>query len=157
MHIDHSSFHAQHRDIYGLEQRDMAGRDCTCSFQPNIATACLSLGSTRRCLTEAEVDDYSRQVQVLRGVRGLLVRPLAALGLASMYFNEVWNRSHNHGIPRNAWATRTSTARAGRESGSRCCVPVATVDPLSLSCPMPKAKNDLRDARRQGAAPSQVA
>ena len=58
---DAISSHVQHRDIYGLEQRDMAGRDCTCSFKPNIATACLSLGSTRRCLVEAETDDYSEK------------------------------------------------------------------------------------------------
>ena len=59
IHLDSSSYHAQHRDIYGLEQRDNAGRDCTCSFKPNVATACLSLGSSRRCLCKSEHDAMS--------------------------------------------------------------------------------------------------
>ena len=49
---DGSSLHAQHRDIYGVEQRDFAGPDCTCSFKPNVATACVSLGSDRQCLVK---------------------------------------------------------------------------------------------------------
>ena len=61
VHLDSMCFHAQHRDIYGLEQRDNAGRDCTCSFKPNIATACLSLGSSRKCLVAAETDEMSKK------------------------------------------------------------------------------------------------
>jgi hypothetical protein len=99
-HSDASSFHAQHRDIYGLEQRDMAGRDCTCSFKPNIATACLSLGSTRRCLVEAETDDYSEKKLCGPACKGYHCSHWLRSGNL-MYFNDVWNRSHNHGIPKD--------------------------------------------------------
>ena len=57
-----------------------------------------------------------------------------------MYFNEVWNRSHNHGIPRNAGDADEHGSGGPRISIALLCA-AATVDPLSLSCPMPKAKN----------------
>jgi hypothetical protein len=128
VHVDAESFHAQHRDIYGLEQRDMAGRDCTCSFEPNIATACLSLGSNRRVLTEAEVEceGYSCSHWVRSG--------------SVMYFNDAWNRSHNHGIPRRSGDADEAGTGGPRISIAMLCA-AGQVDPLALSCPMPKAKN----------------
>ena len=101
LHLDASHFHAQHRDIYGLEQRDKAGRDCTCSFKPNIATACLSLGSTRRCLVEAETDEFSQKKPCCPECKGHSHSRWLRSG-DLMYFNDVWNRSHTHGIPRDA-------------------------------------------------------
>ena len=88
VHIDSTCFHAQHRDIYGLEQRDMAGRDCTCSFKPNIATACLSIGSTRKCLVEAETDDYSLKSKCCESCKGYRCNHWLRSG-SLMYFNGV--------------------------------------------------------------------
>ena len=139
VHIDSSSFHAQHRDIYGLEQRDMAGRDCTCSFQPNIATACLSLGSTRRCLVEAETDEFSELCKCCDDCQGYACSHWMASG-GLMYFNDVWNRSHNHGVPKNAGDADADGNGGPRISIALLCA-AATPDPLSLSCPLPKNKN----------------
>ena len=48
LHLNGNSCHKQHHDIYSIKQRESAGRDCTCSFKNNVATACFSLGSSRR-------------------------------------------------------------------------------------------------------------
>jgi len=98
LHLDASSFHAQHRDIYGLEQRDNAGRDCTCSFKPNVATACLSLGSSRRCLVQSETDALSDLKKCCDECAGYSCTHWLRSG-DLMYFNDVWNRSYTHGIP----------------------------------------------------------
>lgn len=132
IHIDTSSFHAQHRDIYGLEQRDMAGRDCTCSFKPNIATACLSMGSTRRCLVEAEVDDFSQKKACGEGCKGYHCSHWLRSG-SLMYFNDVWNKSHTHGIPQNAGDADEVGNGGPRISVALLCA-AAEDDPLSLTC-----------------------
>ena len=139
VHIDSTCFHAQHRDIYGLEQRDMAGRDCTCSFKPNIATACLSIGSTRKCLVEAETDDFSELCKCCDGCKGYTCHHWLRSG-SLMYFNDVWNKSHNHGIPANGGDADETGAGGPRISIALLCA-AADNDPLSLACPMPKAKN----------------
>lgn len=138
VHIDHTSFHAQHRDIYGLEQRDMAGRDCTCSFAPNIATACLSLGSNRRCRVEAEVDGFSQKQLCGEGCKSYAASYWLRSG-SLMYFNDVWNQSHNHGIPLNAGDGDASGAGGPRISVAMLCA--AAEDPLALACPLNKNKN----------------
>lgn len=45
-HVDGSSFHDQHRDVYSAKQR--AGPNCACSFRECVGTLCYSLGSSRR-------------------------------------------------------------------------------------------------------------
>jgi len=139
VHIDSSCFHAQHRDIYGLEQRDMAGRDCTCSFKPNIATACLSLGSTRKCLVEAETDDFSQLKKCGPDCKGYKCNHWLRSG-SLMYFNDVWNRSHNHGIPINGGDADENGAGGPRISVAMLCS-AADDDPLQVCAFMPKAKN----------------
>lgn len=141
VHLDSLCFHAQHRDIYGLEQRDMAGRDCTCSFQPNIATACLSLGSTRKCLTEAEVDDFSDKHKCCDECEGFSCSYWLRSGNL-MYFNDVWNRSHNHGIPANGGDADDAGTGGPRISIALLCA--APNDPLAVCAfepGKPKAKN----------------
>lgn len=132
IHIDSSSFHAQHRDIYGLEQRDMAGRDCTCSFKPNIATACLSIGSTRRCLVEAETDEFSQKKMCCEECKGYHCSHWLRSG-SLMYFNDVWNKSHTHGIPQNA-GDADETGRGGPRISVALLCAAAEDDPLSLTC-----------------------
>jgi len=138
VHFDASAFHAQHRDIYGLEQRDMAGRDCTCSFQPNIATACLSLGSNRRCLVEAETDNFSQLKACCDDCKGYHCSHWLQSG-CMMYFNDVWNRSHTHGIPQFGGDASPDGAGGPRISVAMLCAAGAE-DPLAL-CSRPKAKN----------------
>ena len=138
IHIDSSSFHAQHRDIYGLEQRDMAGRDCTCSFKPNIATACLSMGSTRRCLTEAEVDDFSEKKSCGENCKGYHCSHWLRSG-SMMFFNDVWNKSHTHGIPQNA-GDADETGRGGPRISVALLCAAADEDPLGSVCAF-KPKN----------------
>ena len=137
VHIDSTCFHAQHRDIYGLEQRDMAGRDCTCSFKPNIATACLSLGSTRKCLVEAETDDFSMLSKCCDCCEGYSCHHWLRSG-SLMYFNDAWNKSHNHGIPVNG-----GDADADGRGGPRISVALlcAAADDGDALCLLPKAKN----------------
>lgn len=98
LHLDGKSCHKQHRDIYGIDQRDRAGRDCTCSFKPNVATVCYSLGSSRRILLRAETDKFSLKKKCSESCGGWSSKPWLHSG-DLMYFNDVWNKSHNHGIP----------------------------------------------------------
>jgi len=150
VHFDATSFHAQHRDIYGLEQRDMAGRDCTCSFQPNIATACLSLGSTRRCLVEAETDDFSQHCACCDDCKGYHCSHWLRSGNL-MYFNDVWNRSHTHGIPAYGGDVDDDGKGGPRISIAMLCA--AANDPNAVCEFKPKAKNiyaNLVDGGRRG-------
>lgn len=48
VHLDGTSCHKQHHDIYSIAQREGAGRDCTCSFNEMVGTACYTIGSSRR-------------------------------------------------------------------------------------------------------------
>jgi len=98
LHLDSSSCHKQHRDIYGLDQRERAGRDCTCSFKENVATACFSLGSSRRIMIQAETDKLSYRKKCCAECGGSCSKPWINSG-ELMYFNDRWNRSWNHGIP----------------------------------------------------------
>ena len=116
----------------------MAGRDCTCSFKPNIATACLSIGSTRKCLVEAETDSFSELDKCCEECDGYKCNHWLRSG-SLMYFNDVWNKSHNHGIPING-GDGENGAGGPRISIALLCA-AADDDPLSMSCPMPKAKN----------------
>merc|ERR1712087_175425 len=59
VHMDGSSSHKNHRDVYGSEQKERVGKNCTCSFTTAAATACFSLGSSRRCLLRTETDKHS--------------------------------------------------------------------------------------------------
>ena len=122
----------------GLVQRDMAGRDCTCSFKPNIATACLSLGSTRKCLVEAEVDDFSHLSKCCEACTGYQCHHWLRSG-SLMYFNDAWNRSHNHGIPRNAGDADASGAGGPRISIALLCA--AGHEEEQVCAMRPKAKN----------------
>jgi NAD(P)H-flavin reductase len=157
VHFDSTSFHAQHRDIYGLEQRDMAGRDCTCSFKPNIATACLSLGSTRRCLVEAETDDYSEKKLCGPACKGYHCSHWLRSGNL-MYFNDVWNRSHNHGIPKDGGDASEDGKGGPRISIAMLC---AAADDASCSFDLrSKPKNiyaTLVDGGRTSSKPPAVA
>ena len=65
-------------------------------------------------------------------VQGL---PLLALATfrSLMYFNDVWNKSHTHGIPQNA-GDADETGRGGPRISVALLCAAAEDDPLSLTC-----------------------
>lgn len=127
----------QHRDIYGLEQRDNAGRDCTCSFKPNVATACLSLGSSRRCLVQSEVDAMSDHNACCEECDGFSCSHWLRSG-DLMYFNDVWNRSYTHGIPPHD--VERDGVGGPRISIALLCAESASKDALCILPPKSKQK-----------------
>jgi hypothetical protein len=96
VHLDGSSCHKQHHDIYSLAQRDGAGRDCTCSFNPMVGTACYTVGSSRRVMLKAAPCKLRRRCG--EDCIGCQKKPWLHSG-DIMYFNKAWNRTWTHGIP----------------------------------------------------------
>lgn len=98
LHCNEDSFHAQHRDIFSVAQKEKAGRDCTCSFTTCIGTMCFTIGSSREVLMETMTDKLSPFDACGEGCTAYRERRLLQSGEA-MYFNDVWNLGHTHGIP----------------------------------------------------------
>ena len=98
LHANEESFHAQHRDIFSIAQKEKAGRDCTCSFTTCIGTMCFSIGSSRQMQLSTMVDQMSEFNPCCSECTGHKQRCCFQNGQA-MWFNDVWNKSHTHGIP----------------------------------------------------------
>ncbi|CAJ1387262.1 unnamed protein product [Effrenium voratum] len=96
-HVDGSSFHDQHRDVYSAKQR--AGPNCACSFRECVGTLCYSLGSSRLCRLRSMVDDLSFLRPCGETCRGYQEDRWLHSGDA-MFFNALWNQNHTHGIPK---------------------------------------------------------
>jgi len=96
-HPDHTSSHKQHRDIYGSGQK--GGINCTCSFMKCQGTVCYSLGSSRRVQCETMTDKSSRYEACSEECSGCKTYRYLHSGTA-MFFNDKWNISHSHGIPK---------------------------------------------------------
>jgi len=92
------TFHAQHRDIFGIKQKEKAGRDCTCSFKNCVGTMCFSLGSSRQLMLQKMSDNLSSYEPCGEGCTGCREKRYFQSG-ESMYFNAVWNNNFTHGIP----------------------------------------------------------
>ena len=137
LHLDSSSCHKQHRDIYGLDQRDRAGRDCTCSFKENVATACFSLGSSRRIMIQAETDKLSYRKKCCAECGGSCSKPWINSG-ELMYFNDKWNRSWNHGIPPH-------DEQADGPCGPRISIALLCAEGTE-ACALPKKQKQTYDA-----------
>eukprot|EP00747_Dinoflagellata_sp_TGD_P023426 gnl/TRDRNA2_/TRDRNA2_129795_c1_seq1.p1 gnl/TRDRNA2_/TRDRNA2_129795_c1~~gnl/TRDRNA2_/TRDRNA2_129795_c1_seq1.p1 ORF type:complete len:533 (+),score=90.07 gnl/TRDRNA2_/TRDRNA2_129795_c1_seq1:52-1650(+) len=95
-HPHGGTFHAQHRDVYSAKQR--AGPNCSCSFRECVGTVCYSLGSSRICTLQTMTDELSGIVACGESCEGRTEQHWLHSG-ESMYFNDVWNRTHTHGIP----------------------------------------------------------
>merc|ERR1712070_529432 len=95
-HMNGSTFHDQHKDIYSAKQR--AGPNCTCSFRECLGTVCYSLGSSRKCLCETAVDEASAFAPCGPDCQGCREYRWLHSGDA-MFFNGPWNQNHTHGIP----------------------------------------------------------
>ena len=98
LHPNEESFHAQHRDIFSVAQKEKAGRDCTCSFTTCIGTMCFSIGSSRQMQLSTMVDTMSEFEPCCEKCTGYKERRFFQNGEA-MWFNDVWNKSHTHGVP----------------------------------------------------------
>eukprot|EP00656_Telonema_subtile_P054931 TRINITY_DN8330_c0_g1_i2.p1 TRINITY_DN8330_c0_g1~~TRINITY_DN8330_c0_g1_i2.p1 ORF type:complete len:313 (-),score=59.30 TRINITY_DN8330_c0_g1_i2:46-984(-) len=97
LHLDGSSFHAQHRDIFSGAQKEKAGRDCTCSFKKCNGTVCFSVGSSRQVCCETMSDEMSHHENCGEDCGGFRELRWFNSGCA-MYFNDKWNNGHTHGI-----------------------------------------------------------
>ena len=102
LHLDGNSCHKQHHDIYSIKQRANAGRDCTCSFKNNVATACFSLGSSRRVKLNAQRGggECNKKKRCCEECVGVSRSPFLHSG-DLMYFNDKWNARWTHGIPKH--------------------------------------------------------
>ena len=141
MHFTSASHHKQHRDIYSLDQADRAGRNCTCSFKTSVATACFTVGSSRRLLVQTEMDKYSPRKKCSAECEGEWKKPWLHSG-SLVYFNDKWNKSHTHGIPRHD--VEHDGECGARVSFALLCSdgdPVCAMEP-SLSIQMPTAVLD---------------
>jgi len=96
-HLDGSSFHAQHRDIFSNAQKEKAGRDCTCSFTKCVGTCCFMVGSSRQVMCERMTDEMSPHEACGPECGGHREHHWFHSG-ESMYFNDAWNNGHTHGI-----------------------------------------------------------
>jgi len=99
LHANQESFHAQHRDIFSVAQKAKAGRDCTCSFTTCIGTMCFSLGSSRLVQLSTCTDNMSPLNPCGGSCTGCHERRYLQNGEA-MWFNDVWNTAHTHGVPK---------------------------------------------------------
>ena len=149
LHLDGTSCHKQHHDIYSIAQRESAGRDCTCSFKSNVATACFSLGSSRRVLLKAQrggvTFEGSGKVKNRCGAEctGHAKKPWLNSG-DLMYFNDKWNRAWTHGIPKHdAEADDDGEMPGPRISIALLC---AEADPGGATCSL----EVMRLLKRQG-------
>merc|ERR1712232_332945 len=96
-HPNEKTSHKQHRDIYGAGQK--GGINCTCSFMKCVGTCCFSIGSSRYVLKEAMTDKRSKYIACGEECTGCKTYETLTSGSA-MFFNDKWNNSHTHGIPR---------------------------------------------------------
>jgi len=126
LHADHESFHAQHRDIFSVKQKEKAGRDCTCSFKTCIGTMCFSIGSSRQVLLQRMSDNMSSYEACGEQCAGRKERRFFQSGEA-MYFNDVWNNNHTHGVP-----PATHLPCGPRISIALLCAPVPTECSISF-------------------------
>mmetsp|Transcript_63271 Transcript_63271/g.137650 ORF Transcript_63271/g.137650 Transcript_63271/m.137650 type:complete len:557 (-) Transcript_63271:10-1680(-) len=108
-HPDQKSSHKQHRDIYGAGQK--GGINCTCSFMKCTGTVCYSLGSSREILCVTMTDSRSKYEACGETCQGCRCLRWMHSG-SSMYFNDLWNSSHSHGVPpaRESCGPRISVA-----------------------------------------------
>ena len=90
-----------------------------------------------RSLVEAETDDFSQLKCCGPDCKGYRCHHWLRSG-SLMYFNDVWNRSHNHGIPINGGDADEHGRGGPRISIALLCA--AADDPLAV-CALPKAKN----------------
>jgi len=95
-HVNQTSSHKQHRDIYGAGQK--GGINCTCSFAKCTGTVCYSLGSSRQVLTQTIADKRSRYEACGEDCAGCKTYRWMHSGSA-MYFNDRFNNNHTHGVP----------------------------------------------------------
>lgn len=95
-HVNQTSSHKQHRDIYGAGQK--GGINCTCSFMKCTGTVCYSLGSSRQVLCETISDKRSFYEPCCDECTGSKTFKWMHSGSA-MYFNAPWNNNHTHGVP----------------------------------------------------------
>jgi len=98
VHMDGSSSHVNHRDVYGADQKERVGKNCTCSFTTAAATACFSFGSSRRGSFRAEADKHSSRKRCCAECKGSWSKPWLHSGVL-VFFNGPWNEDHTHGIP----------------------------------------------------------
>eukprot|EP00929_Paragymnodinium_shiwhaense_P051699 TRINITY_DN25973_c0_g1_i1.p1 TRINITY_DN25973_c0_g1~~TRINITY_DN25973_c0_g1_i1.p1 ORF type:complete len:541 (-),score=83.27 TRINITY_DN25973_c0_g1_i1:172-1794(-) len=96
VHLDATSCHLPHRDIYSIKQS--AGPNCTCQFQDCVGTVCYTLGSSRLVRTCTMTDQMSHIEACGEKCEGRSVDRWLHSGNA-MYFNVEWNNNHLHGIP----------------------------------------------------------
>jgi len=96
VHLDGKSCHKQHHDIYSIAQREGAGRDCTCSFNEMVGTACYTVGSSRRVMMRAAPCKHRKKC--CEDCAGHSKKQWLHSG-DIMYFNKPWNRTWTHGIP----------------------------------------------------------
>eukprot|EP01043_Picozoa_sp_COSAG02_P026903 COSAG02_NODE_1563_length_11913_cov_6.216438_7_plen_859_part_00 len=96
VHLDGKSCHKQHHDIYSISQREGAGRDCTCSFNEMVGTACYTVGSSRRVMMRAAPCKHRKKC--CKDCAGYSKKQWLHSG-DIMYFNKPWNRTWTHGIP----------------------------------------------------------
>ena len=87
VHLDGKSCHKQHHDIYSISQREGAGRDCTCSFNEMVGTACYTVGSSRRVMKKAAPCKHRKKC--CDECSGYSVKPWLHSG-DIMYFNKAW-------------------------------------------------------------------
>jgi hypothetical protein len=97
VHIDASSSHTNHRDVYGTWQKERVGSNCTWSFSTAAETACFCLGSSRRARLRTETDKHSSRVKCCDGCTGAWRKPWLHSGTL-LYFNSVFNDDHTHGL-----------------------------------------------------------
>ena len=96
VHLDGKSCHKQHHDIYSIAQREGAGRDCTCSFNEMVGTACYTVGSSRRVMMRVAPKKHRKKC--CEDCSGYSKKQWLHSG-DIMYFNKPWNLSWTHGIP----------------------------------------------------------
>jgi len=131
VHMDSSSSHMNHRDVYGDQSKDRVGPNCTCSFSQAAATACFSLGSSRRALLRRETDKHSSLKKCCDSCLGAWRKPWLHSG-DLVYFNDVWNNDNTHGIP--AHNTESDGESGPRISVALLCAPGPPPNPMDAVC-----------------------
>jgi hypothetical protein len=135
VHMDASSSHTNHRDVYGADQKERVGANCTCSFSTAAATACFSLGSSRRALLRTETDKHSSRARCCNGCAGHGVSPGCTPARCCTSTRSLMTTTRTASLR----TTRLLTARPARASRSRCCAPRgrrrARSKPCAHCCP----------------------
>eukprot|EP00929_Paragymnodinium_shiwhaense_P107836 TRINITY_DN74193_c0_g1_i1.p1 TRINITY_DN74193_c0_g1~~TRINITY_DN74193_c0_g1_i1.p1 ORF type:complete len:607 (-),score=147.78 TRINITY_DN74193_c0_g1_i1:67-1887(-) len=96
-HPDGTTHHLQHRDIFSPPNK--LSLNCTCSMRQCRCSICYTVGSTRQLLCEAMTDETSQMDTCSESCEGSRVRHWLDSGSVT-FLNDVWNRSHTHGIPK---------------------------------------------------------